>query len=53
MLAEGEVDPRPMITGQVGLEGVEAAFDSLGDPESHAKVLIDPRSSAADPVPYT
>ena len=26
MLAEGEVDPSPLITGSVGLEGVEAAF---------------------------
>jgi threonine dehydrogenase-like Zn-dependent dehydrogenase len=52
MLAEGEVDPRPIITGQVGLGGVEAAFDALGDPESHAKILIDPRSEAGEPVPY-
>ena len=44
MLAEGEVDPRPLITGEVGLEGVDAAFAALGDPERHAKVLIDPRS---------
>lgn len=43
MLAEGEVDPRPMITGEVGLEGVDAAFAALADPETHAKVLIDPR----------
>jgi threonine dehydrogenase-like Zn-dependent dehydrogenase len=49
MLAEGEVDPRPMITGAVGLEGVEAAFSALGDPERHAKVLIDPQSSATAP----
>jgi threonine dehydrogenase-like Zn-dependent dehydrogenase len=50
MLAEGEVDPRPMITGDVGLDGVEAAFDALGDPERHAKVLIDPGSDAREPV---
>ena len=49
MLAEGEVDPRAMITGEVGLGGVEAAFDALGDPETHAKILIDPRSSATAP----
>ncbi len=46
MLAEGEVDPTPLITGTVGLEGVEAAFDALGDPETRAKILIDPRSEA-------
>jgi threonine dehydrogenase-like Zn-dependent dehydrogenase len=42
MLAEGEVDPRPLITGTVGLAGVDGAFDALGDPEVHAKILIDP-----------
>jgi len=46
MLAEGEVDPRPVITGEVGLEGVDAAFAALADPEAHAKILIDPRSAA-------
>jgi threonine dehydrogenase-like Zn-dependent dehydrogenase len=50
MLAEGEVDPRPLITGEVGLDGVEAAFAALGDPEKHAKVLIDPLSTAAEPA---
>ena len=49
MLAEGEVDPRPLITGQVGLDGVDAAFTALGDPERHAKILVDPRSEAAAP----
>jgi threonine dehydrogenase-like Zn-dependent dehydrogenase len=51
MLAEGEVDPRPLITGEVGLDGVEAAFAALRDPERHAKILIDPRSAAARPGP--
>jgi threonine dehydrogenase-like Zn-dependent dehydrogenase len=49
MLAEGEVDPRRLITGEVGLSGVESAFDALGDPETHAKILIDPASAAAEP----
>ncbi len=49
MLAEGEVDPRRLITGEVGLEGVDAAFAALGDPETHAKILIDPRSAATEP----
>jgi threonine dehydrogenase-like Zn-dependent dehydrogenase len=49
MLAEGDVDPRPLITGEVGLDGVEAAFTALGDPERHAKVLIDPQSAAREP----
>ncbi|HEY7951248.1 MAG TPA: zinc-binding dehydrogenase [Solirubrobacterales bacterium] len=42
MLAEGKVDPRPMITGTVGLSGVSDAFSDLEDPEKHAKILIDP-----------
>jgi threonine dehydrogenase-like Zn-dependent dehydrogenase len=50
MLAEGKVDPRPLLTGTVGLEGVDAAFTALGDPERHAKILIDPGSSANEPV---
>src|SRR4051794_39947903 len=49
MLAEGKIDPRPLITGTVGLDGVDAAFAALGDPEAHAKILIDPRSPATAP----
>jgi threonine dehydrogenase-like Zn-dependent dehydrogenase len=49
-LAEGKLDPRPLITGKVGLDGVEAAFDALADPERHAKILIDPQSPAPAPV---
>jgi threonine dehydrogenase-like Zn-dependent dehydrogenase len=51
MLSEGKIDPRPLITGEVGLGGVEAAFDALADPEKHAKILIDPRSDATAPIP--
>jgi threonine dehydrogenase-like Zn-dependent dehydrogenase len=49
MLADGTVDPTPLITGTVGLDGVENAFAALGNPETHAKILIDPSSSAAEP----
>src|ERR1019366_8572297 len=49
MLAEGKVDPSPLITGTVGLDGVEAAFTALGEPELHAKILIDPASDAVTP----
>jgi threonine dehydrogenase-like Zn-dependent dehydrogenase len=45
MLAEGKVDPAPLLTGTVGLDGVAAAFDTLARPETHAKILIDPRST--------
>lgn len=46
MLADGKLDASPLITGRVGLTGVTAAFEALGDPETHAKILIDPHSSA-------
>ena len=49
MLADGSLDGSPLVTGTVGLDGVNAAFDALGDPEAHAKVLIDPGSSAQAP----
>ena len=41
-LAEGEIDVAPMITGEVGLDGVGAAFDDLADPERHCKILVTP-----------
>jgi threonine dehydrogenase-like Zn-dependent dehydrogenase len=44
LLADGKVDPTPLITGTVGLGGVSTAFETLGDPERHAKILIDPAS---------
>jgi threonine dehydrogenase-like Zn-dependent dehydrogenase len=49
MLAEGKIDPRPLMTGTVGLDGVDAAFTALGDPEAQAKVLIDPASAVTAP----
>jgi threonine dehydrogenase-like Zn-dependent dehydrogenase len=51
MLAEGKVDPRPLITGTVGLDGVATAFDTLAHPDGHAKILIDPRASGTEPGP--
>ena len=49
MIAEGKVNCAPMITGTVGLDGVANAFDALKDPEKHAKILIDPRSTVTQP----
>lgn len=49
MLAEGKLDASPMVTGTVGLDGVATAFQALGDPETHAKILIDPASQATTP----
>src|SRR5262249_47961676 len=51
MLADGKVDPAPLVTATVGLDGVAGAFDALADPERHAKILIDPSSSATLPAP--
>jgi threonine dehydrogenase-like Zn-dependent dehydrogenase len=51
LIADGKVDGETMITGTVGLDGVATAFDVLADPEVHAKILIDPRSTATEVVP--
>jgi threonine dehydrogenase-like Zn-dependent dehydrogenase len=49
MLADGKLDASPLVTGTVGLGGVAAAFDALADPDTHAKILIDPASAALTP----
>ena len=41
-IAEGEIDVTPIITGEVGLDGVAGAFAALGDPEQHCKILVIP-----------
>jgi 2-desacetyl-2-hydroxyethyl bacteriochlorophyllide A dehydrogenase len=41
-IAEGDIDVSPVITGDVGLEDVGAAFDDLADPERHCKILVTP-----------
>ena len=51
MMAEGEVDASPLITGTVGLHGVDSAFEMLANAPSHVKVLIDPASAAATLAP--
>ncbi|MFE3442756.1 zinc-binding dehydrogenase [Nocardia sp. NPDC059180] len=48
-IAEGKINVAPFVTGTVGLEGVANAFDALGDPERHAKILIDPSSGRTQP----
>ena len=42
LLADGKVDATPLVTGTVGLDGV-VRVPTLGDPEQHAKILIDPQ----------
>jgi threonine dehydrogenase-like Zn-dependent dehydrogenase len=45
-IAEGEIDVTPMITGVCGIDGVPAAFDALGHPDDHVKVLVEPGGPA-------
>lgn len=41
-LAEGAIDVAPLVTGRVGVDGVAEAFEALGRPEEHAKILVEP-----------
>jgi threonine dehydrogenase-like Zn-dependent dehydrogenase len=41
-IAEGDIDVAPMITGEVGLDGVGEAFDDLAHPDAHCKILVTP-----------
>jgi threonine dehydrogenase-like Zn-dependent dehydrogenase len=41
-IADGEIDVAPLITGEVGLDGVGAAFDDLANPDTHCKILVTP-----------
>jgi threonine dehydrogenase-like Zn-dependent dehydrogenase len=41
-IAEGELDVGPLITAEVDLDGVPAAFDDLADPDRHCKILVVP-----------
>jgi len=50
MMAEGKVRCEHLVTGVVGLGGVENAFEALRDPEQHAKILINPSIAAMQPV---
>lgn len=49
MLADGKLDASALVTGTVGLKGVARAFEVLGTAEAHAKILIDPSSTAGAP----
>jgi len=41
-IADGEIDVAPLITGEVGLDGIGPAFDELASPDRHCKVLVTP-----------
>jgi len=36
------IDVAPMITDEVGLDGVGDAFDDLAYPDAHCKILVTP-----------
>ena len=41
-IGRGDVDAGALVTGRVGLEDAAAAFDELGRPEHHVKILVLP-----------
>lgn len=45
-IAEGEIDVTPLITGVVDVAGVPGAFVDLADPDTHAKILVEPGTRA-------
>ncbi len=46
-IAAGTINPDPIITGKVGLDGVEGAFQTLGNPEVHCKIIVTPHQDNA------
>jgi len=45
LISDGAFDVGGLITGEVGLEGVNDAFTALRSPDKHAKILVTPGSS--------
>jgi threonine dehydrogenase-like Zn-dependent dehydrogenase len=41
-LACGAIAAQTLITGTVGVDGIPAAFEVLGRPDAHAKILAEP-----------
>lgn len=41
-IAEGEIDVAPLVTATIGLDEVAWAFEALGDPQAHCKIVITP-----------
>lgn len=41
-IAEGVTDVAPLITARIGVDGVAQAFEDLGSPEHHAKIVVEP-----------
>ncbi|HJN92192.1 MAG TPA: zinc-binding dehydrogenase [Dehalococcoidia bacterium] len=41
-LSSGKLDVSPLVTGRIGLNEVAEAFETLGNPEAHAKIVVLP-----------
>ncbi|WP_329488960.1 zinc-binding dehydrogenase [Kitasatospora sp. NBC_01246] len=41
-IAEGRIDAGAVITGVTGLDGLAGAIAELGEPDRHAKIIVDP-----------
>ena len=41
-IADERVDLSPLLTGTVGIDDIPRAFTELGNPEAHAKILVQP-----------
>jgi len=41
-LAEGRINAAPLVTAEIGLDAVPAAFAELANPERHAKIVVEP-----------
>ena len=46
-ITDGGIRPGPIVTGRVGLDGVAGAFETLGDPEEHCKIMVTPHEDNA------
>lgn len=41
-IAEGVIDVAPLVTARVPLDQISWAFDALGNPEAHCKIIVEP-----------
>jgi threonine dehydrogenase-like Zn-dependent dehydrogenase len=42
LIAEGQLDVAPLVTGVIGLDEVPGAFEALAQPDHHAKIVVEP-----------
>ena len=51
--ADDNINWRPFIIGKVDLDGIAGAFESLKNPENHAKMIVDPSRQGASIIPIS